>query len=126
MLYLLKLFDSATTSTNPLPIDLNLICQFNEYDNFWAIFAGVNRYRFTNVLPIVGHSYLRQIIILHKYDNAIEYRVMDLNDRDAIERFVFELNNSENRSISFQGFNQSTGIEWWNKMETFSFFPIRY
>src|SRR5918993_5928779 len=49
----------------------NLICQFNEYDNFWAIFAGVNRYKFTKVVPIVGHSYLREII-LHKPNNSIE------------------------------------------------------
>lgn len=65
MLYLWALFDSAAISTTPLFIELNLICQFNEYDNFWPIFAGVGRYRFTKVVSIVGHSYLMQII-LHK------------------------------------------------------------
>jgi hypothetical protein len=77
MLYLLELFDSGAIDNNHRLIELNLICQFNVYDNFWAIFAGVNRYKFTIVLAAVGHSYLRKII-LHKYDNSIEYRVMDL------------------------------------------------
>lgn len=125
MLYLLELFDSgATTYNNHRPIELNLICQFNECDNFWAIFAGVNRYKFTKVLPIVGHSYLREII-LRKYDNSIDYRVLDLNDSNAIERFVFQLNSAESRNLSFQGLNQFTGIEWWNK-DGNSPFPIRY
>ncbi len=102
----------------------NLICQFNEYDNFWAIFAGVNRYKFTKVVPIVGHSYLREII-LHKHDYSIEYRLTDLNGNNAIEQFVFQLNKSESRSMSFQGSNHFTGVEWWNK-DGNSPFPIRY
>jgi len=124
MLYLLELFDSGATDNNHRAIELNLICQFNEYDNFWAIFAGVNRYKFTKVLPTVGHSYLREII-LHKYDNSIEYRVMDLNDGNATERFLFQLNEAESKNMSFQGLNQFTGIEWWNK-DGNSPFPIRY
>lgn len=40
MLYLLELFDSGATASNNFPIELNLICQFNEFDHFWAIFAG--------------------------------------------------------------------------------------
>jgi len=55
MLYLLELFDSGATDDNYSPIELNLICQFNEYDNFWAIFEGINRYKFTKVIPIIGH-----------------------------------------------------------------------
>ena len=124
MLYLLELFDSGVTDNNHRAIELNLICQFNEYDNFWAIFAGVNRYKFTKVLPIVGHSYLREII-LHKYDNSIEYHVMDLNDTNATERFLFKLNEVDSKNMSFQGLNQFTGIEWWNK-DGNSPFPIRY
>ena len=124
MLYLLELFDFGATDNNHRAIELNLICQFNEYDNFWAIFAGVNRYRFTKVLPTVGHSYLRQII-LHKYDNSIEYRLMDLDDSNASERFLFQLNEAESKNMSFLGLNQFTGIEWWNK-DGNSPFPIRY
>jgi hypothetical protein len=33
MLYLLELFDSGTIDNNHRPIELNLICPFNEYDN---------------------------------------------------------------------------------------------
>ena len=124
MLYLLELFDVGATDNNHRAIELNLICQFNEYDNFWAIFAGVNRYRFTKVLPTVGHSYLRQII-LHKYDNSIEYRLVDLDDSNASERFLFQLNEAESKNMSFLGLNQFTGIEWWNK-DGNSPFPIRY
>jgi hypothetical protein len=124
MLYLLELFDFGATDNNHRAIELNLICQFNEYDNFWAIFAGVNRYRFTKVLPTVGHSYLRQII-LHKYDNSIEYRLVDLDDSNASERFLFQLNEAESKNMSFLGLNQFTGIEWWNK-DGNSPFPIRY
>jgi hypothetical protein len=76
------------------------------------------------VLPTVGHSYLREII-LHKYDNSIEYRVMDLNDGNATERFLFQLNEAESKNMTFQGLNQFTGIEWWNK-DGNSPFPIRY
>jgi hypothetical protein len=123
MLYLLELFDRSTAN-NHTPIELNLICQFNDQDNFWAIFAGVNRYKFTKVVPIVGHCYLREII-LHRYDNSIEYRVTDLSDNKAIECFTFHLGKAERTSRSFQGSNQFTGIEWWNKAGN-SPFPLRY
>lgn len=125
VLYLLELFDSGAFYNNPRAIELNLICQFNEYNNFWAIFVDVNRYKFTKVLPAVGHSYLREII-LHKYGNSIEYRVMDLNASSgtkAIDCFLFQLNEAESKNMSFQGLNQFTGITWWNKKEN-SPFPI--
>jgi hypothetical protein len=125
MLYLLELFDSSIAN-NRTSIELNLICQFNDQDNFWAIFAGVNRYKFTKVVPIVGHSYLREIIV-HRYDNSIEYRVTDLDDNNnnAIEDFTFQLGKAKSTSKSFQGSSQFTGIEWWNKAGN-SPFPIRY
>jgi hypothetical protein len=129
MLYLLELFDSSIAN-NRTSIELNLICQFNDQDNFWAIFAGVNRYKFTKVVPIVGHSYLREII-LHRYDNSIEYRVTDLednnnnNNNNAIEHFTFQLGKAKSTTKLFQGSSQFTGIEWWNKAGN-SPFPIRY
>jgi hypothetical protein len=58
MLYLLEIFNKQN-----IPAELNLICQFDKQDYFEAIFNGVNRYRFKEVLPILGHSYLRQIIM---------------------------------------------------------------
>jgi hypothetical protein len=123
MLYLLELFDGSIASNHTL-VELNLICQFNDQDNFWAIFAGVNRYKFTQVVPIVGHCYLREIS-LHRYDNSIEYRVTDLSDNNAIECFTFHLGRVERTNRPFQGSNQFTGIEWWNKAGN-SPFPIRY
>lgn len=59
MIYLLELFEKKTQ----VPIELDLICQFNNRDNFWAIFKGSNRHKFTKVLPAVGHSYQREIIM---------------------------------------------------------------
>jgi hypothetical protein len=114
MLYLLELFDSR------VPVELNLICQFNDRDNFWAIFGGVNRYKFTKVLPIVGHSYLRQIL-MQRETGSIEYSASDL-DSGASETFRFEVPAA---MISFQGSNHFTGLEWWNKAGS-SPFPIRY
>ncbi len=61
--------------------------------------------------------------ILDKYDNSIEYHVMDLNDRNTTERFLFRLNEAESKNMSFQGLNQFTGIEWWNKDGNYPF-PI--
>ena len=46
ILYLLELFDSGATASNNFPIELNLICQLNEFDHFLTIFAGVYKYRF--------------------------------------------------------------------------------
>lgn len=36
---------------------------------------------------------------------------MDLNDGNATERFLFKLNEAENKNMSFQGVNEFTGIE---------------
>jgi hypothetical protein len=58
MLYLFELFNKQDTA-----IELNLICQFDNQNYFEAIFSGVNRYRFKEVLPILNHSYFRQIIM---------------------------------------------------------------
>jgi hypothetical protein len=51
---------------------------------------------------------------------------MDLDDNsNATERFLFQSNEAESKNMSFQGLNQFTGIEWWNK-DGNSPFPIRY
>ena len=117
MLYLLEMFDER----NKIPVELNLICQFNDRDNFWAIFKGVNRYKFTKVLPLVEHSYLRQII-MHKNSNLIEYRVADLKDKN-VERYNFNVDNEQ--SLSYKASAHFTGVEWWNKIDNTPF-PIRY
>jgi hypothetical protein len=50
MLYLLELFNKQN-----IAIELNFICQFDNQNYFEAIFNGVNRYKFKEVLPILSH-----------------------------------------------------------------------
>ena len=119
MLYLLELF-----SNQNIAIELNLICQFDNQDYFEAIFNGVNRYRFKEVLPIVGHSYLRQIIMNSQIE-CISYLLEDRNTKQT-ERFDLQLNMGEElSSFTFKSSNLFTGIEWWNKIGNFPY-PIRY
>ena len=119
MLYVMEIFDEGH---NKVPIELNLICQFNERDNFWAIFKGVNRYKFTEVLPSVGHSYFREII-MDEGNNSIEYRVTDLCEKN-IERYSLKIGKEE-QNLCFKASDQFTGIEWWNIVDNIPF-HIRY
>ena len=127
MLYLLEIFNSQN-----IACELNLICQFDDQDYFEAIFQGRNQYRFKEVLPFVGHSYQRQII-LNQAKSVISYI---LTDKTANHTELFELpvnnggsSNSKNYRFEFQfqfeALNQFTGIEWWNKVGSFPY-PIRY
>src|SRR6187200_3686712 len=75
MLYLLEIFNKQN-----IPAELNLICQFDNQDYFEAIFNGVNRYRFKEVLPILGYSYLRQII-MNLQKQSISYLLEDRNTK---------------------------------------------
>lgn len=115
MLYLLELFN-----IRKIPVELNLICQFDNQDYFEAIFQGINRYRFKKVLPIVGHSYLR-IIMMHEKNRLIRYSLTDQLNADT-EIFDFSL---DNMKFDYVGGNQFTGIEWWNKTGNFPY-SIRY
>lgn len=116
MLYLLELFNKQNTA-----IELNLICQFDNQNYFEAIFNGVNRYRFKEVLPILSHSYLRQII-MNSHKECISYLLEDINTKQT-ERFDLHLNIAE--KFAFEASNLFTGIEWWNKIGNFPY-PIRY
>src|ERR687891_1057647 len=73
MLYLLEIFNMQD-----IALELNLICQFDGQDYFEAIFRGVNQYRFVQVLPIVGHTYNRQIFLDSK-NQTIRYALTDKN-----------------------------------------------
>lgn len=117
MLYLMEIFDGP----NKVPIELNLICEFNDRNNFWAIFKGINRYRFTKVLPSVDHSYLRQLI-MNKNSSSIEYHVTDLEDNTS-EHFDFKV--EDGQSLFCEGSAYFTGVEWWNKSYNLPF-SIRY
>lgn len=113
MLYLLELFNAQN-----IAMELNLICQFDSQDYFEAIFQGVNRYRFKEVLPHVGHSYLR-MIIMDKENRRIRYTVTEKGTNNS-ETYDFSPTNFE-----YLGTNQFTGLEWWNKMGYFPY-PVRY
>ncbi|MGI0073623.1 MAG: hypothetical protein ACREA3_07410 [Nitrosotalea sp.] len=115
MLYLLELFNKQK-----IAIELNLICSFNDDGKFHAIFGGVNQYEFKQIRPIVGHSYLRQIIMNPKI-NSIIYVLKDIT-LDRSERFVLPVDEKE---FIFEGLNHFTGIEWWNKIANLPY-EIRY
>jgi hypothetical protein len=118
MLYLLELFNKQN-----IAIELNLICQFDNQNYFEAIFNGVNRYRFKEVLPIIGHSYLRQII-MNSQKECISYLLEDRNTKQ-MERFDLHLSIGRELLFAFEASNHFTGIEWWNKIGNFPY-QIRY
>ncbi|HXS59184.1 MAG TPA: hypothetical protein VN703_00030 [Candidatus Sulfopaludibacter sp.] len=116
MLYLLEVFN-----TQQIAVEINLICQFDEQNYFEAILDGINRYRFTKVIPIVGHKYLRQIKF-NKLNSSLEYYLKNLNTQtDEIYTFILQ----PDLLFSFQFSTCFTGIEWWNKIENKPY-PIKY
>jgi hypothetical protein len=115
MLYLLELFNKQN-----LALELDLICSFNDDGKFHAIFGGVNQYEFKEIRPVVGHSYLRQII-MSPTTRSIIYLLKDINMQKS-ERFVLSITAKE---FIFEGLNHFTGIEWWNKVDNFPY-EIRF
>jgi hypothetical protein len=115
MLYVLELFNVEN-----IAVELNLICSFNNDGKFNAIFNGINQYQFKEILPIVGHSYLRQII-LNSSEQCISYILQDQNNIQT-ERFDLHL---RGQSFGYEASNQFTGIEWWNRIGNYPY-PIRY
>jgi len=81
------------------------------------------QYRFKEVLPIFGHSYLRQIVMNSKKE-CIIYLLEDRNTKQT-ERFDLYLNIAGEFAFAFEASNLFTGIEWWNKIGNFPY-PIRY
>jgi hypothetical protein len=123
MLYLLEIFNSQN-----IACELNLICQFDGQDYFEAIFQGRNQYRFKEVLPLVGHSYQRQII-MNQAKGAIGYILTD-KTANLTELFELPVNNDSSSKkfglgFDFKALNQFTGIEWWNKVGSLPY-PIKY
>ena len=114
MLYLLELFD-----TTGAPMELNLIAQFNNMDNFWAIFGGINRYKFVSVLPKIGHKYLR-LMELVSQSRKVRYSVEDQNSGEK-ESFEFAVPSG----FAFEASGQFTGLEWWNRTADCPF-PLRF
>lgn len=114
MLYLLEIFNKQQ-----IPVELNLISQFDGQNYFEAIFNGYNKYRFTKIIPQDGHRYQREIIF-SSTNKSILYNLTDL-ENNLNEKFLLSVGTSF--SFRFQQF--FTGIEWWNK-KSLSPYPIRY
>ncbi|MDE1862695.1 MAG: hypothetical protein KGI33_07275 [Thaumarchaeota archaeon] len=103
MLYLLEIFNRQG-----IPIELDLICSFNDDGKFHAIFGGRNRYEF-KVRPVVGHSYLRQIV-MEPHQGGIRYLLMD-EVSGQTDSFLFKVEGQFDYQIS----RLFTGLEWHNK-----------
>ncbi len=114
MLYLLELFN-----VQQIPVELNLICSFNDDGKFHAIFGGVNQYEF-KIKPIVGRSYLRQII-MEPAEQRISYH---LKDETSGETDSFTLQQDKNL-FDFTIAKNFTGLEWHNRVGNTPY-PIRY
>lgn len=136
MLYLLEFF----LDKREIPVELDLVCSSNDDGKFVAVFGGNNQYTF-NIIPKVGHSYVREIIA-DNTKNEISYIINDLNTGDWDDFMLnegssikglesisknFGINNL--KEIEIIGADQFTGVEWHNK-ETNHWkaepFPIRY
>ena len=94
MLYLLELFDRQNIAA-----ELNLICSFNNDGKFDAIFNGVNQYQFKDIQPILGHSYMRQII----FDAQKKMVSYVLEDTTTGQAEWFNLSFSGNAKFVFGG-----------------------
>lgn len=114
MLYLLELFNKQN-----IPVELNLICSFNDDGKFHAIFGGINRYEF-KLKPVIGHSYLRQII-MEPTKHRIEYRLTD-EISDQSDTFFFNVGADP---FDFSMSKHFTGLEWHNRIENAPY-QIRY
>lgn len=114
MLYLLELFNAQQ-----VPVELNLICSFNDNGKFHAIFGGVNQYEF-KIKPIVGHSYQRQII-MEPSEDRISYHLKD-NTSGESDSFILQQNKN---LFDYTITKNFTGLEWHNRVGNMPY-PIRY
>jgi len=105
MLYLLEAFNRAQ-----VPIELNLICSFNDDGKFHAIFGGINRYEF-KVKPVVDHSYLRQII-MEPSKHRVAYHLKD-NTTSETDSFFLQIDTD---FFDFSIVQHFTGLEWHNRV----------
>jgi hypothetical protein len=141
MIYMLELFiDEDFIQRNqrlPVPLELDLFCDFYDKNNFTAVFNGTNQSNFKKILPQIGHSYQREII-LDTNKRIIIYSLHDLNSGES-ESFTLSANNMNGtvndqekqelikviNGVKFEPYKHFTGIEWWNKVDTMPY-PIRY
>jgi hypothetical protein len=136
MIYMLELFLDKQRR-EPVPVELDLMCSSVDNGQFNTVFAGVNQYPFKDILPAIGHSYIREIIA-DPESKLIVYNLTDITTGqfESIKLGENNMNGSVNeqvkeeliktiKEVKFEGANHFTGIEWRN-MVTNSLFPIRY
>ena len=144
MIYMLELFlDKSYRQENkikPVPLELDLFCQFVdkiEKADFKAVFNGTNQYSFKKVLPNVGLSYQREIVI-NSSERIVSYRLRDVNTGE-FQSFDLGANNMNGsvdeqkkndltkviNEVKFEPIKHFTGIEWWNKVDNLPY-PVRY
>ena len=141
MIYMLELFiDREYVQENvrrPVPLELDLFCQFDNQNYFEAVFNGTNQYRFTKILPEIGNSYQREII-LNTSNRLVNYKLIDLKtgQSESFELAANNMNGTVNeqqrqalikviKEVKFEPYKHFTGIEWWNRLDTVPY-PIRY
>jgi hypothetical protein len=140
MIYMLELFidkDYVQGNRRGVPLELDLFCEFDNDNDFKAVFNGTNLYNFTKILPEIGNSYQREII-LNASNRLIEYKLTDLKTGQS-EFFKISADKMNGRvteevrqalikvikEVKFEPYDHFTGIEWWNIVGTVPF-PIRY
>jgi len=133
MLYLLEFY---IDKVNQIPVELNLTCSSNGNIKFVAIFGGQDQSTFKNIVPTIGHSYRRQILI-DPQKRLVNYNLADLQTGQS-EIFKLEaekIQNVENifqvypisdiKEIEFESADHFTGLEWHNRSYDGPY-PIRY
>jgi len=141
MIYMLELFiDREYVQENvrrPVPLELDLFCQFDNQNYFEAVFNGTNQYRFKDILPEIGNSYQHEII-LNASNRLVNYKLRNLKT-GQIESFKLSANNMNGtvneqqrqalikaiNEVKFEPYKHFTGIEWWNRVNTVPY-PVRY
>ena len=133
MLYLLEFY---IDKFNPIPVELNLTCSFKDDGKFIAIFGGQDQHTFEKIVPTVGHSYRRQVLI-DPHKRLITYSLNDLQttQSEAFRLTEEDIQNVENilqlykisnvKEIEFVGADHLTGLEWHNRSYD-GVYPIRY
>lgn len=133
MLYLLEFY---IDKFNQIPVELNLTCSSNGSSRFVAIFGGQDQSTFEKIVPTVGHSYRRQILV-DPDKRVVNYNLADLltGQSETFELVEEKIQNVKNilqvypisniKEIEFGGADHLTGLEWHNRSYDGPY-PIRY
>jgi hypothetical protein len=133
MNYMLEFF---IDSFKEVAVELDLTCSFNDNGKFTGIYGGADQYTFQQIVPVVGHSYRRQIFI-DPYKRHVNYNLADLQTGQSetfelkeenikkLENILLTYNISDIKEIEFEGVDHFTGLEWHNRQYDGPF-PIRY